>query len=295
MRHYAGTGSCNAVGLVTTGPLFGQDGLRVTAGAYATVDSSLISQNLVHGTGAPVRTIRDPSPINNANLILGAGVRYAGARLTSYTGATGLVVDSRVQRSNVVDNAYGAINVQADGTTPNVGNPIPRTSGGGANGYGPLLIAENNWWGARNFGTLPVTPPPLISPTENPPLPENPVNGASAPDEIAGATTSNAVDFHPYRRRSAVRSDHGRLARPDRAAAGRRRRPDRGPQTHRPAPTAAPRSRSPPRALTTSASSACASPTVPRHSAASAPRRTRSRPRSRPTRRGTAPVRTRRW
>jgi hypothetical protein len=197
--NYAGTGSCNAVGLVTTGPLFGQDGLRVTAGAYATVDSSLISQNLVHGTGAPVRTIRDPSPINNANLILGAGVRYAGARLTSYTGATGLVVDSRVQRSNIVDNAYGAINVQADGTTPNVGNPIPRTSGGGANGYGPLLIADNNWWGARNFGTLPVTPPPLISPTENPPLPENPVNGASAPDEIAGATTSNAVDFHPYR------------------------------------------------------------------------------------------------
>ena len=34
---------------VTTGPLFGQDGLRVTTGAYATVDSSLISQNLVNG------------------------------------------------------------------------------------------------------------------------------------------------------------------------------------------------------------------------------------------------------
>ena len=57
--NYAGTGSCNTPGLVTTGPLFGQDGLRVTAGSYATVDSTLISQNLVNGTGAPVRGADD--------------------------------------------------------------------------------------------------------------------------------------------------------------------------------------------------------------------------------------------
>ena len=48
-----------SVGLLTTGPLFGQDGLRVTSGSYATVDSSLISQNLVNGTGAPTRNSDD--------------------------------------------------------------------------------------------------------------------------------------------------------------------------------------------------------------------------------------------
>ena len=57
--NYAGTGNCANVGLLTTGPLFGQDGLRVTSGSYATVDSSLISQNLVNGTGAPTRNCRD--------------------------------------------------------------------------------------------------------------------------------------------------------------------------------------------------------------------------------------------
>ncbi len=67
--NYAGTGSCNTPGLVTTGPLFGQDGLRVTAGSYATVDSTLLSQNLVKGTGAPVRG----ADTNNANLNLGRG------------------------------------------------------------------------------------------------------------------------------------------------------------------------------------------------------------------------------
>jgi hypothetical protein len=197
--NYAGTGSCNTPGLVTTGPLFGQDGVRVTTGAYAAVDSSLISQNLVNGTGAPVRGITAPDATNNANLSLGAGLRYAGARLTSYTGATGLVVDSRIQRSNIVDNAYGAINVAADGVTANVGLPIPRTTGQSPPGYGPLLIAENNWWGVRNFGTDLVTPPPAISPTTNPPVPENPVNGAPTPDTTGGPTTSNAVDYYPYR------------------------------------------------------------------------------------------------
>jgi hypothetical protein len=205
--NYAGTGSCVTAGQVTTGPLFGQDGLRVTAGAYATVDSSLISQNLVHGEGAPVRStttpaianpptpaVFTPNSTNNQNLILGAGVRYAGARLTSYTTATGRVVDSLVTRSNIIDNSFGAVNVTNTGAA-NAGNPNPAANAG----YGALLKAEDNWWGVRNIGTSTVTPPPEINPAYNPPVPENPVNGAAAPDEIAGQTTSNAVDFYPYR------------------------------------------------------------------------------------------------
>jgi hypothetical protein len=192
--NYAGTGNCSNVGLLTTGPLFGQDGLRVTSGAYATVDSSLISQNLVNGTGAPTRN----STANNANLTLAAGVRYAGAKMTAYAGATGLVVYSRIDRSNIVDNAYGALNVTADGTTANAGFPIPVTTGQNQPGYGNLLIAENNWWGLR-FNSQ-TNPGPAISPTTNPQVPENPVNGVATADATGSTNqTSNAVDFFPYR------------------------------------------------------------------------------------------------
>ena len=189
--NYAGTGSCNTPGLVTTGPLFGQDGLRVTAGSYATVDSTLLSQNLVNGTGAPVRG----ADTNNANLNLAAGARFAGAKLTSYSTATGAVIHSFLTRSNIVDNAYGVLNLAADGTTTVTGNP---NAGEFANN-GNLLKAENNWWGVRNLGTLPVTPPPPISPTTNPPVPENPVNGTATAETATGGTTSNSVDFFPYR------------------------------------------------------------------------------------------------
>jgi hypothetical protein len=199
--NYAGTGSCPTVGLLTTGPLFGQDGLRVTSGSYATVDSSLISQNLVNGTGAPTRN----SDANNANLTLGAGVRYAGAKMTAYADATGLVVYSRIDRSNIVDNAYGALNTTSDGTTANAGYPIPiiaRPPGAPNNyvvpGYGNLLIAENNWWGLR-FNSQ-TNPGPAISPTVNPQVPENPVNGVSTANATGSTNmTSDAVDFYPYR------------------------------------------------------------------------------------------------
>jgi hypothetical protein len=206
--NYAGTGSCPSVGLLTSGPLFGQDGLRVTNGSYATVDSSLISQNLVNGTGAPTRN----STANNANLTLGAGVRYVGAKMTQWASATGLVINSRIDRSNIVDNAYGALNVTADGTTPNAGYPIPIVARppGAPNsyvipGYGELLIAENNWWGLRYTGTGNGNPPPAnlgpaISPTTNPETPENPVNGVATADATGSTNqTSNAVDFFPYR------------------------------------------------------------------------------------------------
>jgi hypothetical protein len=200
--NYAGTGNCAQVGLLTSGPLFGQDGLRVTNGAYATVDSSLVTQNLVNGTGAPTRN----STENNANLTLGAGLRFIGAKLTSYTDATGLLTHSQIGTSNITDNAYGAINVTADGSTPQVGYPVPivaRPPGAPNNyvipGYGPLLRAEGNWWGLRYNSTA--NPGPAISPTTNPQVPENPVNGVSAPDttDAAGPVTSNAVDYYPYR------------------------------------------------------------------------------------------------
>ena len=77
--NYQGTGNCSLSGSGTpggpplsTGPLFGQDGLRVTAGSYATVESSTISQNLVLGTGAPVKG----TTTNNDKLTLGAGVSF---------------------------------------------------------------------------------------------------------------------------------------------------------------------------------------------------------------------------
>ena len=187
--NFAGTGNCSNVGLLTTGPLFGQDGLRVTSGSYATVDSSLISQNLVNGTGAPQRN----SENNNANLTLGAGVRYMGAKLAQFAQATGQVTYSRIGTSNITDNAYGALNVAADGTTAVTGNP----NATGFQNYGNLLKAEGNWWGLRYSSTT--NPGPAISPTTNPQVPENPVNGTATVETASGATTSNSVDFYPYR------------------------------------------------------------------------------------------------
>ena len=187
--NFAGTGSCSNVGLLTTGPLFGQDGVRVTSGSYATIDSSLISQNLVNGSGAPQRN----STNNNANLTLGAGVRYVAAKMAQYSGSTGQLTYSRIGTSNITDNAYGALNVAADGTTAVTGNP----NASEFQNYGNLLKAEGNWWGLRYNSTA--NPGPAISPTTNPQVPENPVNGTATVETASGATTSNSVDFYPYR------------------------------------------------------------------------------------------------
>ena len=164
-------GNCSASGspgnnLTTTGPLFGQDGVRVTAGASVALTGNTISQNLVHGAGAPTRG----AATNNANLPLGAGVRLVGAAASTAT------------RNNILDNAYGAINVGLDGTTPNTAAPF---------------AAENNWWGLRSTASTLPNAGPAISPTTNPPFPENPVNGAGIPD--GAGTTSNTVDYFPYR------------------------------------------------------------------------------------------------
>jgi hypothetical protein len=181
--NYAGTGNCASVGLLTTGPLFGQDGIRVTNGGRAVVTDSLITQNLVNGTGAPTRNSAD----NNANLSLGAGLRFVGAALNTFSSGTP-IKNSWVASSNIVDNAYGILSYQADGTTATTGNPAAVNAGN-------VLKAENNWWGVR-FSS-PSNPGPAISPTMNPQVPENGVNGVATPD--GAGTTSNAVDFYPFR------------------------------------------------------------------------------------------------
>ncbi len=169
--NFTTNGNCSSSGspgnnLTTTGPLYGQDGVRVTAGASVALTGNTISQNLVHGTGAPTRG----SATNNANLPLGAGVRLVGAAA------------STASRNNILDNAYGAINVQLDGTTPNTAVPFS---------------AENNFWGLRSTAAAPPTAGPAISPTSNPAFPENPVNGAAVADGTG--TSSTTVDFFPYR------------------------------------------------------------------------------------------------
>ena len=160
---------------IADGPLFGQDGVRLAAGARGAISGSLITQNLVQGTGAPVRN----SATNNVNLREGAGIRLVGAD----------TANSSVTRTNIVDNAYGVIGAAGDNLAD---APSP-------------LSAENNWWGLcspintgrcngePNGNTQPVNNGPAVSPTTNPGYPENPVNGVVAPE---GSTT---VDFRPYR------------------------------------------------------------------------------------------------
>ena len=172
--NYTENGNCSSVGLLTTGTLFGQDGVEVNTGS-ASITSSSISQNLVNGTGAPSRG----TPLNNANLRLGAGVRLVNAAA------------STISRSNIVANAYGVYNVLQDGSSANTTTPV---------------VAEDNWWGLNS--TAAVNTGPAVSPASNPSAPENPVNGTARPDADATpdedcppptGNTSTAVDFFPYR------------------------------------------------------------------------------------------------
>ncbi|HEY7047557.1 MAG TPA: hypothetical protein VH373_10075 [Jatrophihabitantaceae bacterium] len=175
---------------LTTGPLFGQDGVRVSAGASVQLSGDSVSSNLVNGEGSPIQSVyaptpnNDPYPLgdhseNNQNLRLGAGVRLVDAGPSSIT------------RSNITDNAFGVINTGADGTTAAT-TPVD---------------ARNNWWGLRT-GTvaLPTAGPAIwsdvVTPTTiNPPVPENPVNGSPVTDGAcpAGVSDSSAVTFCPYR------------------------------------------------------------------------------------------------
>jgi hypothetical protein len=195
---YRGTGECSLIGgngggpggpRLSTGPLFGQDGLRVTAGSYATVEDSTITQNHVLGEGAPV----PGSETDNANLTLGAGVRYIGARMNDESTGTGRVNYSHIATSNIMNNAYGAINVELDGTTPAEGEPNADSD----DSLEDLLVAENNWWGLYDLAAT--NPGPAISPTTNPRQQENPVNGIPVTEDATGATISESVDFFPFR------------------------------------------------------------------------------------------------
>ena len=178
---------------LTTGPLFGQDGVRVTAGASVQMSGDTVSSNLVNGTNSPIQSVFAPTPNNdpyplgnhaehNQNLRLGAGVRLVGAAA------------STISSSNITDNAFGVINTTLDGAANNTATPV---------------LAQNNWWGLRTGTvTLPTAGPAVWSDTVNPsattynpPVPENPVNGAQVADANcpAGVSGSNAVTFCPYR------------------------------------------------------------------------------------------------
>jgi len=176
---------------LSTGPLFGQDGVRVSDGAAVEMTGDTVSSNLVNGAGSPIQSVyaptpnNDPYPLgdhseNNQNLRLAAGVRLVGAAASTIT------------RSNITDNAFGVLNTTTDGTTPNTATPV---------------LAKDNWWGLRT-GTVnlptpgPAVWPDIVSPTTiNPPVPENPVNGNLVPDAACptGVSDSDAVTFCPYR------------------------------------------------------------------------------------------------
>lgn len=187
--NYEDDGNCAAVNLLTDGPLYGQDGVRIAGGATGTVRGSLISQNLVNGTGAPKRGTTD----NNANLKLGAGLRYLGA-------STAAPARNTVTGNNIVDNAYGVLNLGADGTDAGATGRIP---------------AENNWWG---LGYQQVTNPgPAISPTTNPAVPENGVNGTATTDTNGtldpadDGPTSTLVDTFPFRNGNQANATSGQF------------------------------------------------------------------------------------
>ena len=68
-------GNCANPQIATNGPLYGQDGVRVTAGSTVNIIDTLLSQNLVQGTGAPTRG----AAAGNEFLNQAAGLRLIGA------------------------------------------------------------------------------------------------------------------------------------------------------------------------------------------------------------------------
>lgn len=125
--------------LLLAGTVFGQDGIRVTAGSTLNFSSGIVSQNFMAGAGSDA----------NAQLADAAGFRFIGAGASSVT------------ESNVLNNSYGIVNREIDGVDANVAEPVD---------------ASDNYWGytgaigSTNTG-------PAVSPLVNPARPSNPVNG----------------------------------------------------------------------------------------------------------------------
>ena len=142
-------GNCANPQIATNGPMYGQDGVRVTAGSSVNDHRHAAHAEPRAGHGrADARPAAGNEFLNQAS-----GLRLIGA------GA------SQIQRSNIVNNSYGVFNAQLDGTAAN--NAVP-------------IRAMNNWWGLRANATT--NPGPAIAPTTNPPVPENPVNSQAAVD-----------------------------------------------------------------------------------------------------------------
>ena len=137
-------------------------------------------------------------------------------------------------RTNIVDNAYGVLNLAGDNTA-DAANP---------------LKAENNWWGLcspvgtnRCNGEPPgnTQPPnngPAVSPTTNPGYPENPVNGAA--DATTGSTRSTSCPTATARRATRTPASSRSSRRRSRSPTPRRpsrppRSADLPPRRHRPA------------------------------------------------------------
>ena len=256
-------------GLLTTGPLFGQDGLRVTSGSYATVDSSLISQNLVNGTGAPTRNADDQQREPDARPRASA---TSGAKIDRATRARPARSSTRASAP-----ATSSTTPTACSTSPPTARPpsrATRTPSDHASARATCSIAENNWWGLR-FNS-PTNPGPAISPTTNPQDAGEPGQRHGDGRDGLGRDDLQRGRLLPVPQRPAVGSDQRPVPGADRADPGRRRRSDgvaAGPASaNRGTTITLDRRRRP----TTSASSACASPRASPRSAPPRRRRTRS-------------------
>ena len=176
--------------------------MRITAGSSGTLTGNNISLNLVQGTGAPVpSTSRRRTTPPTANLTKGAGVRLIGAAA------------SVLAQNNITTNAYGVFNATLDGATANSAVPVK---------------AENNWWGLRPYtgaGTTLTNTGPAISPTTNPIIPENPVNGAPVADGAGNDVERGRL--LPVPQRQPGRPEHRRVHQRRRPGPGQRRGADR--------------------------------------------------------------------
>ena len=156
---------------------------------------------MVNGVGAPLRDHQranrctTPSSVNNENLVLGAGLRFAGAQMTQLHARHRPVIDSQdlalehrrqllrrdQRRRGRHDDAHGR--PERD----RVRRPRPA-----AQGRAQLV-------GRPQLGTAAVTPPPPINPTVNPPAPGERGQRHGRRRDAQWRTDLNSVDFFPYR------------------------------------------------------------------------------------------------